>query len=234
MIVDDHPLIRDSLAQLINAEKDLEVNGQASNYTEALAQFSRLLPDAAIVDIGLQDVSGMELIREIKIRSPQTRVLVLSMFDETVYASKCLQAGARGYVMKSEPPMTILDALRSVLAGDVYVSPILTNQILRQVVEDATAKPSSIVERLSHRELEVFQMLGHGLSSVHIARRLNLSRKTIQTYREHIKAKLEISHASELIHRATQWVQVEKQTGKIGAEKTADKASGPSQGRKGK
>jgi DNA-binding NarL/FixJ family response regulator len=149
-------------------------------------------------------------------------VLVLSMFDETAYASKCLKAGARGYVMKSEPPMKILDALRIVLGGEVYLSSVLTNQVLRQIAGDATPEHVSIVERLSHRELEVFRMLGHGLTSVHIARRMNLSRKTIQTYREHIKAKLDIPHATELIRRATQWVQAEQKIGMSGTKKTAD------------
>ncbi|MFH0878249.1 MAG: response regulator transcription factor [Lentisphaerota bacterium] len=211
-IVDDHPLIRESLQQMINAEPDLHVCGEASGYQEALQRLETVRPDAMIVDLGLKDVSGLELLREIKLRMPQTNLLVLSMFDEQSYAPKCLKAGARGYVMKSDPPAKVLEALRMILQGEIFLSPALTHRIMRQAVGDQPVMEDSVVDELTHRELEVFRMLGNGYSTVEISRKLNLSRKTIQTYREHIKVKLNIPHASGLIRRATQWAH-EQQTG---------------------
>ena len=208
-VVDDHPLIRDSLQQLIDSEPDLQVCGQAESYDEAKQGIEKLQPELAIVDIGLKDLSGIDLMREIKFRSPGTRILVLSMFEESLYAPKCFKAGARGYVMKSAPPATVLNGLRTLLEGNIAVSPNLAQYVLRSVVGDEEPACKPVPELLSARELEVFRMLGRGISSVDIAAKMRLSRKTVQTYREHIKRKLGLRNATDLVHHATHWVEAE-------------------------
>jgi DNA-binding NarL/FixJ family response regulator len=205
-IVDDHQLIRDSLMQLINNEPDLQVCGQAATYDEAKAEIEKVKPALAVVDIGLKDLSGIDLIREIRLRSPSTKILVLSMFDEALYAPKCFKAGARGYVMKSDSPLKVIEGIRTILKGDIAVSTALAQYVLRSVVGDEESVSTPVQDLLSARELEVFRMLGRGFSSLEIAEKMNLSRKTVQTYREHIKEKLGIVHSTELIQRATAWV----------------------------
>lgn len=205
-IVDDHPLICESLSMLIQSTKDLTVCGQAGTYRESLLQIEKLQPDVAVVDISLEGVSGIELTRALKQRSPKTRVLILSASDEFVYATKCLKAGACGYVMKTKPLPHVLEGIRTVLKGEYFLSSSLTSQIVRGLTEDRHSPTASAIERLTDREWEVFRLIGQGLATGRIAEMLNVSPKTVQTYREKIKEKLNLSGSAELSQKAVQWV----------------------------
>jgi len=208
IIVDDHPIVRQGLAQLINQESDLEVCGQAEDAHEALQIIDELDPDLVIVDISLKDTSGMELIKDLKVQFPQMPVLTLSMHDEAVYGERALRAGARGYIMKQEATENVVTAIRRVLAGDVYVSAGMAAQMVSKLV-GGTKRAGTPVDVLSDRELEVFRMIGEGFSTREMAEKLHLSIKTIETYRAHIKDKLGLQDASELLRTAIQWVNTE-------------------------
>jgi DNA-binding NarL/FixJ family response regulator len=205
VIVDDHPIVRQGLAQLISQESDLEVVGEADDAEAALSALDRLSPDAVMVDIVLKDSSGIDLIREIKARRPDARVLVVSMHDEAVYAERAIRAGAHGYIMKQEATNDVLIALRKVLAGDVYVSEQVVSRMLRRMVGGAA--PSDGIESLSDRELEVFQAIGQGLSVAEIAERLKVSPKTVDSFRAHIKEKLGLASSSDVLRLAVSWLQ---------------------------
>jgi len=206
VIVDDHPIVRQGLAQLINQEKDLEVCGQAGDAHEALQAIRQLHPDMVIVDIGLKDTSGMELIKDLKIQYPDLPVLTLSMYDESIYGERALRAGARGYVMKQEATAKVVTAIRRVLAGEVYVSDGMAAKMVSKLVGGGTRAAGSFAENLSDRELEVFRMIGEGFGTREMAEKLHLSIKTIETYRAHIKDKLGLQDANELLRTAIQWV----------------------------
>ena len=207
LIVDDHGLVRHGLAAVIGDEADLEVCGEAADAPAALAQFDALKPDLVVVDLSLQTGHGLDLTRQLTARDAEARVLVLSMHDEAIFAERSLRAGALGYINKQEAPERVVEAIRRVLAGEVYLSPMMTQRLLRasrsgEGVQASARLPS---ERLSDRELTVFQMIGQGLATREIAERLHLSIKTIETYREHIKAKLGLKNSAELGRHATQW-----------------------------
>ena len=206
LIVDDHPIVRQGLAQLINQEKDLEVCGQAEDAHGAIQAIREHDPDLVIVDISLRDTSGVDLIKDLRIQYPDLPILTLSMYDEAVYGERALRAGARGYVMKQEAIEKVVTAIRRVLAGEVYVSDEMAAKMLSKLVGGASKKPSSPIESLSDRELEVFRMIGEGFNTREMAERLHLSVKTIETYRAHIKEKLALQDASELLRSAIQWV----------------------------
>jgi DNA-binding NarL/FixJ family response regulator len=205
LIVDDHPLVRRGLRDLIAAEPDLEVCGEADDPPEALRQIASAAPDLAVVDLSLKSGHGIDLVKEIRARGAGTRILVSSMHDESLFAERCLRAGAMGYINKQEPPEKVIAAIRQVLRGELYLSTRMTTRILKHVggVETFNDDP---VNSLSDRELEVFEMIGHGQSTKQISRRLELSQKTIETYRENIKKKLNLANSSELSSRATQWI----------------------------
>jgi DNA-binding NarL/FixJ family response regulator len=207
LVVDDHPVVRQGLTLLVNAESDMAICGEAETPRDALKAIADLGPDAAIVDLSLKGASGLELIKDIKVRFPRLPVLVLSMSDEAVYAERALRAGARGYMMKEEATEKVLDALRQVLGGGIYLSQSMSARLLHQLVEGAPPDGGSPVDRLSDRELEVFQLIGQGLGTTEIARHLHLSPKTIETYRAHIKDKLGLDSATELLQHAIQHVQ---------------------------
>jgi len=207
LVVDDHPTLREGLARVIDATGDLTVCAQAENIHQALALIETARPDLAIVDITLQRENGIELIKDLKLRHPKLPVLVHSMHDEQVYAQRSLRAGARGYLMKHEPPPRLLHAIRQVLAGEIYLSETMTRQMLHQVADSPAAKGLSPVERLSDRELEVFEKLGQGRKTKEIAADLHLSVKTVQTYCEHLKTKLQLKDATSLARFAVQWVE---------------------------
>ena len=207
-IVDDHPLICESLSILIQSTNDLVICGQAGTYRESLLQIERQQPDVAVVDISLEGVSGIELTRALKQRSPKTRVLILSASDEFIYATKCLKAGACGYIMKTKPLPYVLEGIRTVLKGDYFISSSLTSHLVRGLADDHPAATTSAVELLTDRELEVFRLIGQGIATGHIAELLNVSPKTIQTYREKIKEKLGLSGSAELSQKAVQWLLV--------------------------
>lgn len=204
VIVDDHPIVRQGLAQLISQQSDLQVVGEADGARTAIEILERLAPDAVIVDLMLKDSSGIDLIKDIKAKSPEARILVVSMHDEAVYAERALRAGAHGYIMKQEATHAVLNALRKVLAGDVYVSEEVVSRMLRRMVG---GHASDGIERLSDRELEVFQGIGQGLSVSEIADKLKVSPKTVETYRAHIKEKLGLSGATDVLRVAVSWLE---------------------------
>jgi DNA-binding NarL/FixJ family response regulator len=208
LIVDDHPIVREGIVKLLNHEADLTVCGEAEDAPQALKSIEKLKPHIAIVDITLkQGLSGIELIKDIKARYPRLPVLVLSMHNESLYAERTLRAGAKGYIMKQEATEKVVEAIRRVLAGEIYLSERMAQKILHKFVEGKPHTGESPIERLSDRELEVFQLIGHGLKTRRVAEKLHLSVKTIETYREHIKEKLKLKDAAELVQHAIQWVQ---------------------------
>jgi len=209
--VDDHPIVRQGLAQLINQEHDLVVCGQAEDAHEAIRAVRENEPDMVIVDISLKDTSGVELIKDLQVQHPELPILTLSMHDEAVYGERALRAGARGYIMKQEAIEKVVTAIRRVLAGEVYVSDGMAAKMVSKLVGGASKRTGSLVERLSDRELEVFRMLGEGYNTRETAEKLHLSVKTIETYRAHIKDKLALQDASELLRAAIQWVNTELQ-----------------------
>jgi DNA-binding NarL/FixJ family response regulator len=206
LIVDDHPFMRRGLAQTINDQPGLEVCGEAGSVAEALAVLETCSPHLAVVDISLGAESGIELIQAIKEKWPAIKVLVSSMHDETLFAERALRAGALGFVNKGEPPDVFVAALKRVSAGEIYLSARMTNRMLDHVLTDKIEVHRSPIESLSNRELEVFEMIGKGMATKQIAARLGLSPKTIETYREHIKQKLNLANATELTRSAVQWV----------------------------
>ncbi len=211
LIVDDHPIVRQGLAQLIDQEPDLVVCGQAEDTHEAMQAIRTLNPDMVVVDISLKDTSGMELIKDLKVQYPDLAVLTLSMHDEAVYGERALRAGAKGYIMKQEATEKVVTAIRRVLAGEVYVSNGMAAKMVSKIVGGGTRKTGSPVDCLSDRELEVFRLIGEGFSTREMADKLHLSVKTIETYRAHIKDKLDFEDANELLRSAIQWVNTERQ-----------------------
>ncbi|GIV60446.1 MAG: DNA-binding response regulator [Rhodothermaceae bacterium] len=205
-LVDDHPIVREGLFRLIDREPDLGVCGEAEDAAGALDGLARTSPDVVVVDLSLKGSSGLDLIRDIKARWPGMKVLVLSMYDEAYYAERALRAGAMGYVMKQEPPRTVLDAIRQVRAGEVYVSRSVASRVLQGMAGAARPAPDALLERLSDRELQVFHMIGEGLSYPEVAARLSLSVKTVESHVERIKEKLAMNSGRELLLRAVEWV----------------------------
>lgn len=201
--------MREGLARVIDETADLIVCAQAESIHRALELIETTLPDLAIVDITLRRENGIELIKDLKVRHPQLPVLVHSMHDEQVYAQRSLRAGARGYLMKHEPPSKLLHAIRQVLTGEIYLSETMTRQMLHHVADSPSAKGVSPVERLSDRELQVFEKLGQGRRTKEIAAELHLSIKTVQTYCEHLKEKLQLKDATSLARFAVQWVEAQ-------------------------
>ena len=205
LIVDDHPIVRQGLSELINHEKDMVVCGQAEDAYEAMKLIRSDMPDMAIVDISLADTSGLELIKDLKIQYPDLPVLTLSMHDETLYAERALRAGAKGYIMKQRCTETVVDAIRKILAGQVYISDRMASKMVRKLVGAKPEVGASPIDCLSDRELEVFLLIGQGNGTRCIAEQLHLSVKTIETYRSHIKEKLNLGDATELLQYAIQW-----------------------------
>lgn len=202
LIVDDHPIVRQGLSQLIEGVDDLEVCGEAHDAVSAAEALGSLQPDVAIVDLMMEGTSGVALIKELKRRHPETPLLVLSMHDEAVYAERALKAGAHGYIMKEAATSQLLTALRTVLTGEVYVSEHMAARILRRMVGGSGGEG---IEQLSDRELEVFQWIGRGLSVNEIAERLKVSPKTVESFRAHIKEKLNLANSAEVVRLAVRW-----------------------------
>jgi DNA-binding NarL/FixJ family response regulator len=209
LIVDDHPIVRQGLAQLISQEEDLEVCGQAEDAHQALHAVREHAPDLVVADISLKETSGMDLLKDLRIQHPELPVLMLSMHDEAVYAERALRAGARGYIMKQEATERVVTAIRRVLAGDVYVSDGMAARMVSKLASPGRRAGGSPVDGLSDRELEVFRFIGEGHGTRQIAERLHLSIKTIETYRAHIKEKLDLKDATELLRAAIEWVNAE-------------------------
>ncbi len=204
MIVDDHPIVRRGLADLLSRKLQYDVEDGADNVADAMALVERLRPDLVIVDMSLNDCNGIELLKQIKDKYEDVRTLVWSMFDEKVFAERALQAGAMGYVNKREPVENMVQAVRQVLEGNVYLSPQMTSRLLHRA--RGTPADGDPLDQLSNRELEVFRMLGDGQTTKQIARKLDLSPKTVEAHRENIKSKLDLKNAAELSRRAVQWM----------------------------
>ena len=207
-IVDDHPMMREGLAQLIAHERDLMVCGEADDAADALAQIEKLKPDLALVDITLRSTNGLELIKDLQIRVPALPILVISMHDESLYAERVLRAGARGYVMKQEGGKKLMQAIRHVLGGGTYVSERISAKVL-EIFSGRRSGGASPVEQLTDREFEVFQLIGQGFSTKEMAAKLRVSVKTVEVHRVNIKRKLGIASAPELIHFAVRWLASE-------------------------
>src|SRR3954467_248092 len=205
LLVDDHPIVRQGLAEMIDQEKDLQVCGTAEDVHKALDAVERLKPDLVIADISLKGSNGIELLKNIKIRYPRMLVLVLSMHDESLYAVRALRAGAAGYIMKQEATEKVLTAIHQVLGGEIYLSERMEKKMMHQLVGGRTARTGSPIEDLSDRELEVFGLIGQGHGTRQIAEELHLSIKTIESHRAHIKEKLNLRNATELVQHAIQW-----------------------------
>lgn len=206
-IVDDHPIVREGLTELINRQKDLTVCGNAGNIPHALQAIADCRPDIALVDLTLEGGSGIRLVENLMYSDAGLSILVLSMHDESLYAKRCLKAGARGYIMKQEPPEKLLLAIRTVLKGEVYVSEELRKKLLSKIFTDKSDNYNSPVEILSTREMEVYQLLGRGFKKREIAANLILSVKTVENYIEHIKKKMHFKDAHELLMHAVTFIK---------------------------
>jgi len=203
ILLDDHPVMREGLAQLINHEADLVVCGQFEDAAPAFDAIPRLEPNIIIIDLSLKGSSGLELVKNVKANYPRIPLLVLSMHEESLYAERALRAGASGYIMKAEATEAVLGAIRKVLNGEIHLSEKMSSKLMHQIAS-GRAGGGTLMERLSDRELEVFSLIGQGRGTRQIAEQLHLSVKTIESHRAHIKEKLNLKNATELVHRAIQ------------------------------
>jgi DNA-binding NarL/FixJ family response regulator len=206
LIVDDHEILRQGMRLMLEQQRDFEVCAEAADEATAIRQYRQVQPDVVIVDISLKMGNGIDLIKRIKAVDANARILVYSMHDEQVYAERALRAGAMGYVTKQKPAQAILHGIRAVLRGKLHFSEELTQRVLERVAANEPISQASAVDNLSDRELEVFEMIGRGLTTRAIADRLHLSPRTVDTYRERLKIKLVLANAAELHYRAIQWV----------------------------
>ncbi len=206
-LVEDHPITRIGFANLLNIEPDLEVCAQAGSAQEALATLETTRPDLAIVDISLAGRSGLDLIKDISSRFPELLILVLSTYDETLYAERSLRAGAKGYIMKSASTELIFHAIREILSGKIYLSKLMNERLLLRLTKSPISSVVSEIEHLTDRELEIFSLMGQGQSTSQIAQVLKLSTNTVATHRAHIQEKLGLESLNELLCCAAQWIQ---------------------------
>ena len=206
LIVDDHAVVRQGLKTLIEAEKDMAVCGEAGDAVGALLLVAKTKPDIVLTDIGMEGMSGLDLIKNLKTRHSNVAVLAISMYDESVYAERVIRAGAKGYLMKKESAPKVIEAIRKILSGKLFLSEAVSESILGQVAGMASPNGGDLTNRLSDRELEVFQMIGKGHKSSEIAESLNLGTKTVESYKEQIKIKLNLPNASALTQYAIEWV----------------------------
>jgi len=209
-VVDDHPLLRQGLALLINREQDLMVCGEAEEAQTAMRAIAEKKPDILIADISLNGPDGIDLLKNLRMLYPDLPVLILSMHDESIYAERALRARANGYIMKQEATEKVLIAVRRILSGDIYLSDRMANKLLHRYISGSAADMSSRLSALSDRELEVFRLIGEGRSARQIAEKLNLSIKTVETYQAHIKDKLSLRSGRELVQHAIQSTISEK------------------------
>jgi DNA-binding NarL/FixJ family response regulator len=210
LLVDDHPMTRAGLAQLINKQSDMEVCCEANNPAEVPNMVTASAPDLLITDMTMPGRSGLEFIKDLQALRPELPILVLSMHDEMIYAERVLHAGARGYIMKEAGGENLLAAIRHVLSGQIYVSARMSGRILENLSGRKPRGSHSPIEKLSDREFEVFQLIGQGKSTRDIARQLHLSSKTVDVHRGHIKEKLELKDVTALVRYAVRWVETEK------------------------
>ena len=206
LLVDDHALVRHGLGLLLSKHPEFVVCGEAGTYDEAVAVAEQMKPDLAVVDVTLKDRSGLDLVREWRERQPGLRALVLSMHDEREYAERALRAGARGYVMKENADEVVVEALHTVLRGEVYASPDVSARMLRQMADGGKPAEAGGVDSLTSREAEIFRALGEGLTSRKIAERFGLSERTIEVHRANIKRKLGCEDTAQLLREAVRWL----------------------------
>ena len=207
LVVDDHPIVRQGLADLLDSQDDFHCCASVGDLVKAQEAVIAQKPDLVLLDLRLGQADGLESIKVLKSRFENLPIVVISQFDETVYAERALRAGAMGYVMKDQATEEVLGAIRTVLGGKVYLSGAMTNRVLNSNFAGRFQPRAAAVENLTDRELHVLQMLGIGTSTRKIAEQMNLSIKTVETYREHLKQKLGLSNSTELVHYATHWVE---------------------------
>jgi DNA-binding NarL/FixJ family response regulator len=205
-VVDDHPVVRDGYARLITNQPDMELAGESGDPAQALEMIEKTKPDLVLLDLSLKSGNGLEICKLINTKYPETKVLVVSMHDETLYAERVLRAGADGYVNKAEATRKLIEAIREVLGGKYYLSPRMRERMLTRAIGVDGFEDHSPIDRLSDRELEVFEQIGSGMTTREIAANLNLSPKTIESYRENLKAKLNLTNSTELTRHAVHWV----------------------------
>lgn len=205
LLVDDHPIVRQGLALLIDREPDLSVCGEADGAHSAFRAITTLRPDVVVLDISLSGPDGLDVLKEIRMKTASLPVLILSMHDESIYAERAMRAGANGYIMKQEATETVLVAIRRILQGEMYLSDRLTSSMLQQYVRGTATPKKSPLVNLTDRELEVFRLIGEGHGTRQIAEELHLSVKTIESYQAHIKEKLALRNARELLQHAIEW-----------------------------
>lgn len=210
LIVDDHPIFRQGIVQLLRNVPGVTICGEAENAQGALDAMRRLQPEVLLLDVSMPGTNGIELIKLLLAEQPRLRILVLSMYDESLYALRALRAGAKGYVMKHQAMESVIDALRKVIAGGIYVSPAFAERLVFKAVQGSDSDLGSPVDKLSDRELEVLQLFGQGKSTREVAEALHLSVKTIETHRAHIKEKLGFKDAGEMVKFAVEWMAVEQ------------------------
>ena len=207
MIIDDHPLVRQGIGKILEKEPDMEVVAETGNANDAISLITRHEPDFIIADISLEgEVNGIDLVKAVRERFSSIRVLVLSMFDEAIYAERAIRAGARGYMTKKEAPSNVAGAIRSIMKGDLYLTGGISGRIIDKLLHSPSDATMTPVDILTDREFEIFQLLGNGFGTGEIARRLNLSVNTIESHRKKIKDKLGITKGPELVKSAVQWV----------------------------
>lgn len=207
LIVEDHPIFREGLVQLINRQRDLAVCAEATDAREALAAAEQHRPDTILLDLTLKGIGGLELLKELRFLHPKLPILVLTMSDESLYAERALRAGASGYLMKQQASSDVIAAIRAVLAGEMHMSRALEIALMRKAIAALELTASGAIGALSDRELQIFEIIGAGVPTRDIALRLGISIKTIETHRENIKRKLDLSSGSELLTRAQKWVR---------------------------
>ena len=205
LIIDNHPIVIEGFKNLLKDEKDLNIIGSVRSAFLALEFVKSKETDLIIMDLSLKDRSGIELIKDLQISHPHIKILVVSLYDEEIYAERILRAGARGYIMKSEKVEKILNAIRKIASGEVYLSKRMQNKVIERVASRKRTLSYNILEILTDRELEVFELIGEGLKTTQIADRMKLSIKTIETYKSHLKSKLDLKNSVELIQRAVTW-----------------------------
>jgi DNA-binding NarL/FixJ family response regulator len=210
LVIDDHPIVRQGLALMLNREADFVVCGEAEDANGALLVLASARPDVLIVDISLNGPDGLDLLKNIRTTHPSLPVLILSMHDESIYAERALRAGANGYIMKQEATERVLVAVRRILSGEIYVSDRIANRLLKHYIAGSSTPRNSSVGDLSDRELEVFRLIGEGQGTRQIAESLHLSIKTVESYQAHIKEKLCLRSARELMQHAIEWNMNEK------------------------
>ena len=204
-LVDDHPLLVQGLTDLIDAQPDLRVVGTTAEWTVALEEIPKKKPAIVVLDITLKNANGVEVLKNLRVHFPEMKILMLSMHDENLYAMRTLKAGAQGYIMKAEATEKVVEAIRQILKGEIYLSDQMARRTMAQLVGRRKEAGGSPLEDLSDRELEVFTLIGEGMTTRQIAEKLHLSVKTVETHRAHIKEKLNLKNSTELVQHAIHW-----------------------------